>query len=140
LVQFHLLLTTVTFSLLTSVRFIYRNSLKTFQFTQKYVSSVYYSSAENEHGDREIHEEETSYDSIDDDSIDDDPFDPLCNLNVTPAIGPGIYAIVDDTSGKVYFGESNEMASRLGHHIRGLEQGTSVSWSLTQLPYCVRYP
>ena len=45
------------------------------------------------------------------------------NVNFTAATYPGIYAIIDTTTGKGYYGESQELGIRLGHHRKELEKG-----------------
>ena len=38
-------------------------------------------------------------------------------------MGPGLYAIVCDKSGKLYFGESNNVAKKVGSHDEDLTDG-----------------
>ena len=44
-------------------------------------------------------------------------------IDVSAALEPGIYVIVDTSTGKRYFGESELVAMRLAHHKKALEEG-----------------
>jgi len=44
-------------------------------------------------------------------------------IDISEALGPGVYAIRDETSNKSYFGESQELAIRLGRHKQALDEG-----------------
>jgi GIY-YIG catalytic domain len=50
---------------------------------------------------------------------------PSTKFDITAAMEPGVYAIVDTNSGKHYFGESELVALRLGRHKKALQEGTN---------------
>lgn len=57
---------------------------------------------------------------------------PSVELDITAAMGPGVYVIIDMTTGKGYYGESEELGLRLGRHKNALEDGIHDNSALQQ--------
>lgn len=57
---------------------------------------------------------------------------PSLNFDATPALWPGVYAIVDTTTGKAYYGESDLLAARFGSHRKMLAAGTHDNQALQE--------
>lgn len=51
----------------------------------------------------------------------DKRFNTSHNIDITAALGPGIYAIINEKSGQIYFGESDLICARLGRHKKSLD-------------------
>jgi hypothetical protein len=116
--------------------------LKTLKFTQRLILSPYYYATENEEQNikniegENIELKSTSNAKIKSDILsnqdeqnepfaitkDDKEFNTSYNMDITAAVGPGIYAIVNTKSGQVYFGESDLICTRLGVHKNALEK------------------
>lgn len=60
------------------------------------------------------------------------PLTPSGPLDITEAIGPGVYVILDTATGKGYYGESSELCIRLSRHKEALKKGTHENAALQE--------